>query len=254
MIDLKKIGGFISKARKEKGLTQKQLADEIGVSDKAISRWETGRGMPDTGTMPFLCKALDINVNELLSGEHLSVEAYSGKAEDNMVKLIEDNEQIKKKSKEDTAGTVIGIVILLLFLLGIILFGRREIAWFLDIPSFLAVTGIWLSIVGMAGQLSDFFKGVGIACHGNRMPEKDISEQARSLEYAVDFGIRAMLFSGAVSSIISIVLVFGIMYDDAARLGPRLALAILTVFYSVVFCLSFMIVKGRVHRAGTADK
>lgn len=54
MIDQKKTGLFINEMRKEKGLTQKQLADEIGVSDKAISKWENGRGMPDTSLIPDL--------------------------------------------------------------------------------------------------------------------------------------------------------------------------------------------------------
>ena len=267
MMDLKKIGAFISNARKEKGLTQKQLAAEIGVSDKAISRWETGRGMPDTGIMQNLCRILDINVNELLSGEYLSVEAYSGKAEDNMVKLIEDNEQVKKRNKENTVGTMIGIVMLLLFLIGVILFGRGQIGWFVDVPSFLAVTGAWLIIVGISGQFSDFFRGVSIAFHSGRVSEKnnpeknnpgqdnseknyskqDISEQAQCSEYAVDFGIKAMIFSGAVSSIIGIVLSLG-MLGDPSRLGPTLAVAILTAFYAAIFGLIFMVVKGRVHR------
>ena len=58
MLDQKRTGMFILELRKEKGYTQKQLADRIGVSDKAISRWETGRGLPDTSIMPALCEAL----------------------------------------------------------------------------------------------------------------------------------------------------------------------------------------------------
>lgn len=248
MPDQKKIGEFISHARKEKGLTQRQLADEIGVTDKAISRWETGRGMPDTGTIPFLCTALGINVNELLSGERLSVEAYGGKAEDNMVKLIKDNEQIKKTSKENRVGTVVGMVILLLFLTAIVLFGRGQIGWFVDMPSLLAVMGIWLIIVGISGQFSDFFKGILIAFHSKRVSGPDISEQALCSEYAIDFGIKAMTFSGAVSSIIGVVLALGTL-GDLSRLGPALAVAILTAFYAAILCLLFMVVKGRVHRS-----
>ena len=64
MLDHTKTGMFICDIRKEKGLTQKQLADEIGVSDKTISKWENGRGMPDTSIMPELCRVLGININE----------------------------------------------------------------------------------------------------------------------------------------------------------------------------------------------
>ncbi len=58
MLDLLKIGSFILEMRKDKGLTQKQLADMVGVSDKAVSRWETGKGLPDTSTMPMMSLAL----------------------------------------------------------------------------------------------------------------------------------------------------------------------------------------------------
>ena len=102
MLDSTKTGSFISEMRKEKGLTQKQLADIVGVSDKAVSRWETGKGLPDTSIMPELCKALDININELLSGERLNAEAYSGKAEEIMVDLMNDvqNNKRNKKSRD----------------------------------------------------------------------------------------------------------------------------------------------------------
>ena len=72
-----KIGSFIQLSRKEKGLTQKDLAEQIGVSDKTISKWENGNSVPDTAILNSLCEALDISVNELLSGEKLPVENYS---------------------------------------------------------------------------------------------------------------------------------------------------------------------------------
>ena len=99
MLDLIKIGSFISDMRKEKGLTQKQLAELVGVSDKAVSRWETGKGLPDTSIMPELCKALDININELLSGERLNADTYSGKAEKLMVDLVRDAQKMFRITK-----------------------------------------------------------------------------------------------------------------------------------------------------------
>nr|MCR5728494.1 helix-turn-helix domain-containing protein [Lachnospiraceae bacterium] len=115
MIDQKKTGLFIAEVRKAKGLTQKQLADEIGVSDKAVSRWETGRGMPDTLIMPELCRTLEININELLSGERLSEDAYSGKAEEHMVDLIRNNEAEKRAGKHTIIGLIMGLIMILLF-------------------------------------------------------------------------------------------------------------------------------------------
>ena len=66
-----KIGKFIAKCRKDKNLTQGELADKLNISNKTISKWETGRGMPDASIMLELCEYLGITVNELLSGEKL---------------------------------------------------------------------------------------------------------------------------------------------------------------------------------------
>ena len=80
-------GLFIQSIRKEKGLTQKELADRIGVSDKAVSKWETGRSMPDTSLLEPLCKELGISINELLIGESLPPEDYAKKAEVTIMNL-----------------------------------------------------------------------------------------------------------------------------------------------------------------------
>ena len=66
-----KIGKFIAKCRKDKNITQEQLAEMLGVSNKSISRWETGKNMPDYSILKELCNALDIDVNEFLSGEKI---------------------------------------------------------------------------------------------------------------------------------------------------------------------------------------
>ena len=63
------IGKFIAKCRKEKELTQAQLAERLGITDRAVSKWETGKSMPDASVMLELCEILGITVNELLSGE-----------------------------------------------------------------------------------------------------------------------------------------------------------------------------------------
>ena len=95
-MDQVKIGQFIGICRREKNLTQRQLADLVGVSDKAVSKWETGRGLPEASSMAPLCEALGINVNELLRGERITGEEYQEKAEETMVKLAEMKEDIKK--------------------------------------------------------------------------------------------------------------------------------------------------------------
>ena len=99
-MDLVKIGKFIAECRKEKELTQSQLAEELNITDKAVSKWETGKGMPDVSIMMELCDILGINVNELLSGEKLSEEKYKEKANENivsMIKIADENKKTKNK-------------------------------------------------------------------------------------------------------------------------------------------------------------
>lgn len=67
-MDQVKIGQFIAQCRKEKNLTQAQLAEQLNLTDRAVSKWETGKGMPDASIMPDLCGLLGINVNELFCG------------------------------------------------------------------------------------------------------------------------------------------------------------------------------------------
>ena len=100
-MDLVKIGRFIAECRKEKGLTQSQLAEMLNITDKAVSKWETGKGLPDVSIMIELCDILGINVNELLSGERLSEENYREKANENivsMIKVADENRKTKNKN------------------------------------------------------------------------------------------------------------------------------------------------------------
>lgn len=73
-MDNKKVGAFISERRKVKQLTQQQLADKLGISNKAVSKWETGQGMPDISIIPVLGEILGVTVDELLNGEQSSCE------------------------------------------------------------------------------------------------------------------------------------------------------------------------------------
>ena len=90
-----KIGKFISAMRKEQGFTQRSFADILGISDKTVSKWERGNGMPELSLMPPLCDALKINLNELFSGERLDDTNYKKNAEENMLCLLRETEKIK---------------------------------------------------------------------------------------------------------------------------------------------------------------
>ena len=96
-MDQIKTGKFIAERRRAKQLTQRELAQKLLVSDKTVSKWETGKGLPEVSLMMPLCEILGINVNELLSGELIDSAAYQKYAEENMMKLIDERKENKRK-------------------------------------------------------------------------------------------------------------------------------------------------------------
>lgn len=96
-MDQMRIGKFIAESRKALGLTQRQLADTLDISDKTVSKWECGKGLPEVSLMLPLCRTLGISVNEMLSGERLDEESYKERAEENMMDLIKENAENKKR-------------------------------------------------------------------------------------------------------------------------------------------------------------
>ena len=96
-MDQIKIGRFIAECRKGKNLTQMQLAERLNITDRAISKWENGRTMPDSGIMINLCSELGISVNELLSGERIEMDSYNKKAEKNLLEMTKQKEENDKR-------------------------------------------------------------------------------------------------------------------------------------------------------------
>ena len=104
-MDQATIGRFIAEMRKKQGLTQREFAELLGISDKSVSKWECGNGMPDISLMQPICNILKINLNELFSGEKLTDTNYKQKAEENMMKLIKEANSVKKNI---VGGKVLG--------------------------------------------------------------------------------------------------------------------------------------------------
>ena len=96
-MDLKKIGKFIADCRKEKNITQEQLAEHLYITDRAVSKWERGLSLPDADKMLDLCNILDINVNELLSGEKIDMKDYEKKNEELLIELAKQDELKNKR-------------------------------------------------------------------------------------------------------------------------------------------------------------
>lgn len=109
-MDQIKIGSFIAETRKQKNMTQRQLADALAISDKTVSKWERGKGLPEVSLMMPLCEALDITVNDLLSGQTVTDTDYKKKAEENMMDLMKENQENKQRFVLSMVCGVITIV------------------------------------------------------------------------------------------------------------------------------------------------
>ena len=96
-MDQIRIGKFIKERRNLKNITQSSLASILGITDRAISKWENGICMPDVGTIPEICKILDITVNDLFSGEIVKMKDYDKKLEENLLELAKKEEAQNKK-------------------------------------------------------------------------------------------------------------------------------------------------------------
>lgn len=96
-MDQVKIGKFIAERRKIVNLTQSQLAEKLGVTDRAISKWERGKSMPDSSIMLELCSLLNISVNDLLTGEIVTMENYNKELENNMLEALKQKELADKR-------------------------------------------------------------------------------------------------------------------------------------------------------------
>lgn len=153
-----KIGRFIAECRKNKKMTQAELAEKLGVTDRSVSKWENGRCMPDLSLFEPLCEELDISINELLSGEKIKKEEYQEKLEQNLVSTIDySNKQIEKvKSQISYFVMIAGILITFC---SIIMF-NPESSW----GSFYSIIGMIVFAVGLFKtiKIKNINKKIGI--------------------------------------------------------------------------------------------
>lgn len=147
-MDQVKIGKFIADERKKKGYTQKQLSEKLEISDKTISKWECGNGFPEVSLLLPLCNELEITVNELLSGERVSEADYRKKAEENMVNLVREAQESKKKIvlSAMVAGLTIIAAVPLFMLSGMLMMDN------------------WLRVLLIVIGIVEIGMGIAIAC------------------------------------------------------------------------------------------
>ena len=169
-MDQVKIGKFIAECRKKNNLTQMQLAEKLNITDRAISKWENGKAMPDSSIMLDLCKELKINVNELLSGEVIKMDNYNEKAEDLLIEMKKQKEEADKKMLQ--LEWVIGYMSSLTFLTLVFVASYVEMADWLKI--ILIVFGAISFAVGMGHgirieQTAGYYECA--KCHHKYVPE-----------------------------------------------------------------------------------
>lgn len=218
-MDQIKVGEFISKARKDKGMTQKELAERLGVSDKTVSRWETGHGLPDMAYLTPLCEIFGVSVNELLSGEKLPPNEYSLKAEENIMALLQENQ---KNKKSDKVQLVIGIVLLVaaLALLGISMTGNKNYFLnFIDFPSVIILFIACVACVFISGKRS----------------KKEIVVLLKKIVIPI----------GTIISLSAIVVILTNL-TNIAYIGVNLAVGILSFLYSVIVYMILTLAESRI--------
>ena len=144
-MDQIKIGRFIAECRKKNNLTQMQLAEKLNITDRAISKWENGKGMPDSSIMLDLCNELKISVNELLSGEVIKMDIYNEKLEQNLIDMVKQKEETDRKMLR--LEIVVGYISSITFLILIFIASFVEMQDWIKI--FLIIFGLMTFAVGM---------------------------------------------------------------------------------------------------------
>ena len=139
-----KIGKFIAQCRKDKKMTQSELAEKLGVTDKSIGNWENGRNMPDLSLFKPLCDELDITINDLLSGERINKEEYQEKFEENIVNTIDYS--TKKINRYSNVIGLLFVIFGLFVSMSAIMIFPSESSW----GSIYSVFGVIIFLIGMS--------------------------------------------------------------------------------------------------------
>lgn len=144
-MDQIKIGRFIAERRKKVNLTQMQLAEKFNITDRAVSKWERGKSLPDASLMLRLCEILHITVNDLLHGEVVSMENYNKEMEEKLIELIREKEESDRKLL--TMEWVIGILSIIILLVPCIVAAYAPLEEWLRVV--IAFSGFLPGLIGL---------------------------------------------------------------------------------------------------------
>lgn len=245
-MDQIKIGKFIAEMRKEQNLTQIDLAEQLGISNKTISKWECGNGMPDYAVMESLCDILKINVNELLSGERLPSKDYNKKAEENMMSLIQESSEKKIWPRFESITAILGIMALFAIVLLMIMVsgGVAAIGNFIDIPSVVGVLLPSFIVLIISDLWKDFWKAFRLGWGKQSMVDE---LQVKKSLLAVKTEMWTLVLCGLIMSGVGLV-EFLRRLSDPEMIGRLVAVAILSTFYGLLFSLCLFPVRARLEK------
>lgn len=196
MLDQEKTGKYIAEKRKQLGMTQRQLAEQVGITDKAVSKWERGKSIPDSAVMEELCEVLHISINEFFSGEDIQEENYSNKAEENIRTLIEQSDVQKKHSRIVNVSLAVGFIGILFGMRATFMYTneRNHMYHFVDYPSLLFLLGIVTVVLVLSGVMEDFIKAF-VICFGKEQTDAgQIRKSIRAVKTALILNLLAGMF------------------------------------------------------------
>ena len=245
MLDQEKTGNYIAEKRKQLGMTQKQLAEQVGLTDKAVSKWERGKSVPDSAMIADLCRILHISVNEFLSGEDIQKESYPDKAEENMKGLMKEHNSQKKNSKLIIVSMTIGFILSLIGLTATFMNiqGFYVITYFIDMPSLLFLLGIDLFVLVLSGAVIDFFRSPAICFGKEKATEEQLTKSIRAVKLALILNVLAGAFIFIGQLILTMPLAL-----RAGTVPQVISVLIITVWYSIFLDLLLLPVLFRLQK------
>lgn len=246
-MDQIKIGEFIAQKRKEQELTQIQFAELVGVSNKTVSKWETGSRLPDVAILQDVCDVLKITINELLAGEEFSdysEKEYMKKAEDNVIGLMQEVNEIKESKRGGLLGILCSIPIMIcaMFLTMVRVLGIINIVYFLNVPTMFYMTGLFFFILGVTGAFPKYIAGYKCLLKVRKYSESGMNRIVCTLEYARKLTWIIGFFIFMIN-----VMAISINYTHLEVTGPFWAGIVVSPFYTIIieFIHSYILYKCR---------
>ncbi len=227
-----------------------QLADAIGVSNKTISKWECGKGMPEISSITPLCQLLHINVNELLSGERLPEDGYSKRAEENIMNLIQETENNKKKQKNSLSIIVVTVIAVFLAV-GFIILSNGGVSMFvslIDLSTLMPMLAITILFLLATNLGRPFLQAFVIVTGKKKVVSETEIIQARAAIKLVGNTLLGMgIFECCVGFMAFLSAYVNLAYENtmllAANLLISIPIALISIFYGLIGFLLLLPIK-----------